>query len=248
MKLLLIICASGLVPLASCEEKQKTAPAVIDYTLAPGPARAKAAAANTRPGLMRDLAAVGLKLGDPIFIRVLKEEALLEIFVRNRATEKFDLFRTYPIAAASGTLGPKHAEGDGQVPEGFYYVPPTAMNPASQYHLSFNIGFPNEYDRAHHRTGSAIMVHGDRVSIGCLAMTDEKIEQIYTLAAAAHEGGQAFFRIHIFPFRLTAERLESERMLVNKEFWINLKQGYDRFEATHVPPDVAVVRGRYEFK
>ena len=248
MKLLLIVCALGLVPLASCEEKQKTAPTVIDYTLPPGPARAKAAAANTRAGLMRDLAAVGLKLSDPIFIRVLKEEALLEIYVRNRLTAKYDLFRTYPIAAASGTLGPKRAEGDGQVPEGFYYVPPTAMNPASRYHLSFNIGFPNEYDLTHHRTGSAIMVHGDRVSIGCLAMTDEKIEEIYTLAAAAHQGGQAFFRIHLFPFRMAAGRIESDRMLANKEFWMNLKQGYDLFEETHVPPEVEVMGGRYSFK
>ena len=222
--------------MASCEEKQQTKIARVD-----------AAAANTRPGLMRDLAAVGLKFGDPIFIRAFKDEALLEIYVRNRATGKYDLFRTYPIAAASGTLGPKLAEGDGQVPEGFYFVPPAAMNPASQYHLSFNIGYPNEYDRAHQRTGSAIMVHGNRVSIGCLAMTDEKIEEIYTLAAAAHQGGQPFFRIHIFPFRMTVERLKTMTQLTNQEFWLNLKQGYDLFEASHIPPEVEVVGGSYGF-
>ena len=222
--------------MASCEERQKT-----------GVTRADAAATNTRPGLVRDLTAVGLKLGDPIFIRVFKDEALLEMFIRNRATEKYQLFRSYPVAAASGTLGPKLAEGDGQVPEGFYHVPPSAMNPASQYHLAFNIGYPNEYDCIHRRTGSAIMVHGNRVSIGCLAMTDAKIEEIYTLAAAAHQGGQAFFRIHIFPFRMTAERIEADPMLGNKEFWQNLKQGYDCFEASHVPPEVKVMAGSYRF-
>ena len=77
------------------------------------------------------------------------------------------------------------------------------MNPNSQFHLSFNIGYPNDFDRAHQRTGTAIMVHGNRVSIGCLAMTDEKIEEIYTLCDAAHHGGQPFFRVHIFPFRMT---------------------------------------------
>ena len=250
MKRFLISCSLALGPLASCEEKQKTAPAppaVTDPTLppGPGPARASAAAAHTRPALERDLAAVGLNFGDPIFIRVFKDEAILEMFVRNRATGKYQLFRTYPIAAASGTLGPKLAEGDGQVPEGFYYVPPAAMNPASQYHLSFNIGYPNAYDRAHQRTGSAIMVHGNRVSIGCLAMTDAKIEEIYTLATAAHHGGQPFFRIHLFPFRLTPERLAATTQSANQEFWINLKQGYDLFEQTHIPPQVDVVGGRY---
>ena len=236
MKAILTLCILSLGPMASCEVKQKT-----------GAARADAAAANTRPALVRDLAAAGLKFGDPIFIRVFKDEALLEMFVQNRATAKYQLFRSYRIAAASGTLGPKLAEGDGQVPEGFYFVPPAAMNPASQYHLSFNIGYPNEYDRAHQRTGSAIMVHGNCVSIGCLAMTDEKIEEIYTLAVAAHQGGQAFFRIHIFPFRMTAERLDETPLLAHKEFWLNLKQGYDLFESSHVPPEVEVVGGSYGF-
>ena len=248
MKPFLIICSSCLGLLASCEEKQKTAPFVIDHTLPPGPVRAKAAAANTRPGLVRDLSALGLKFGDPIFIRVFKDEALLEMYIQHRASGKYHLFRTYPIAAASGTLGPKLAEGDGQVPEGFYQVPPTAMNPASQYHLSFNIGYPNEYDRAHQRTGSAIMVHGNRVSIGCLAMTDEKIEEIYTLASAAHQGGQPFFNIHIFPFRITSKRIETTTQSDNQEFWINLKQGYDLFEQTQIPPQAKVVCGRYSFK
>jgi murein L,D-transpeptidase YafK len=245
MKPLVILCSLCFGPLASCEEKQKISLTVIDHTLPPGPARAKAAAANTRPGLVRDLSAVGLKFGDPIFIRVFKDEALLEMFIQHRASGKYHLFRAYPIAAASGTLGPKLAEGDGQVPEGFYQVLPTAMNPASQYHLSFNIGYPNEYDRAHQRTGSAIMVHGNRVSIGCLAMTDEKIEEIYTLAAAAHQGGQPFFPIHIFPFRITSKHIETTPQFANKEFWMNLKQGYDLFEQTHIPPQVYVVRGRY---
>ena len=157
------------------------------------------------------------------------------MFVRNRATGKFELFRTYPIAAASGTLGPKLAEGDGQVPEGFYFVPPSAMKPDSQFHLAFNIGFPNEYDRAHRRTGSAIMVHGNRVSIGCLAMTDEKIEEIYTLCVAAFDGGQPYFRAHIFPFRMTPERMQKAAGDPNEAFWKNLKQGHDLFEKNHVP-------------
>ncbi len=246
VKPIAFICLLCLGPLASCEEK--SVPVAIDHTIPPGEPRAKAAAANVRPALERDLSAVGLKFGDPVFIRAFKDVNELELFVRNRATGKFDLFRTYPIAAASGTLGPKISEGDGQVPEGFYFVPPAAMKPDSQFHLSFNIGYPNEFDLAHNRTGSAIMVHGNCVSIGCLAMTDEKIEEIYTLASAAHQAGQPYFRIHIFPFRMTDERIETLADYQWKDFWKNLQQGYDLFEKTRVPPEVSVVDGRYVFK
>ncbi len=215
---------------------------------APANERAAKAAANVRPALERDLAAAGLHFGDPVFIRAFKKERQLELFVHNRATEKFKLFRTYKIAGMSGNSGPKLAEGDGQVPEGFYFVPPRAMNPNSDYHLSFNIGYPNEFDRAHQRTGSAIMVHGNRVSIGCLAMTDEKIEEIYTLCAAAHQTGQPYFRIHIFPFRMTDERIESLADPGTRDFWNNLKEGYDLFEKNRVPPEISVADGRYQFK
>ena len=248
MKSLAAICLLGLASLASCEEKAKPAPSVIDRTIPAGAPRAKAAAANVRPALEIDLAAAGLKFGDPVFLRAFKQEAQLELFMRNRATGKFDLFRTYPIAAQSGGPGPKISEGDGQVPEGFYFVPPAAMNPASRFHLSFDIGYPNEFDRAHQRTGSEIMIHGNRVSTGCLAMTDEKIEEIYTLCAAAHAGGQAFFRVHIFPFRMTTERIEAPAVFPRKDFWMNLKEGYDLFEKNHVPPEVSVVDGLYRFK
>ncbi len=239
MKPIVITCLLGIASLASCQERKKSAL---------GEARATAAAANVRPHLERDLTAAGLQFGDPVFIRAFKEEKQLELFVRNRASGKFDLFRTYPIAAASGILGPKLKEGDGQVPEGFYHVPPAGMNPASQYHLSFNIGYPNEFDRAHQRTGSAIMVHGNDVSIGCLAMTDAKIEEIYTLCAAAHHGGQPYFRVHLFPFRMIAARMEKAATNPNHAFWRNLAAGYDFFEKNRVPPDVNVLNGRYQFQ
>lgn len=209
--------------------------------------RAAAAEARVRPALERDLKQAGLEFGAPVFLRAFKEERVLELFVQNRHSGKFELFRSYRIAAASGNPGPKLAEGDLQVPEGFYFVPPSAMKPDSQYHLAFNIGYPNAYDRHHGRTGSLIMVHGSRFSIGCLAMTDEKIEEIYTLCTAAHAGGLPFFRIHIFPFRMTGERMKRAAGSEWEAFWNNLKQGYDAFEKTRIPPDVTVRDGRYHF-
>ncbi len=248
MKYLPVICIMGLVPLAACQEKEKPAAAsMTENEELPATQRAAKAAENVKPALERDLAAVNLKFGDPVFIRAFKEERQLELFVLNRTTHKFDLFRTYPIAAMSGTLGPKLVEGDSQAPEGFYHVPPEAMKPDSQFHLAFNIGFPNEYDLAHNRSGTFIMVHGNQVSIGCLAMTDEKIEEIYTLCDAAHHGGQPFFRVHIFPFRMTSEKMAAKAGDANESFWKNLKEGYDAFETNHVPPDLKLKDGRYVF-
>lgn len=212
----------------------------------PTSARARKAIAKVSPALRSALAGMGTKPGDPIFIRIFKEEKELELWVRNG--ERFDLFRTYPICTFSGGPGPKLRQGDLQSPEGFYFVTPQRLNPSSRFHLSFNLGYPNAYDRAHGRTGSALMVHGDCVSIGCYAMTDGKIEEIYTLADAALRGGQPFFRVHVFPFRMSGERLEAESASRWHGFWNNLAEGYDHFERTGKPPDVTVRDKRYVFE
>ena len=194
------------------------------------------------------LAEKGLKLGSPIFLRAFKEEEILEVFVKKESTGVFELFATYSIAAASGELGPKLAEGDKQVPEGVYHVGPKALNPKSSYHLSFNIGYPNAYDRAHKRTGSLIMIHGASISIGCLAMTDEKIEEIYALADEALKGGQPFFRVHMLPFRMTEARMQKAASSPHFPFWKNLKTGHDLFEENRIPPNVEVEGKRYVFQ
>ncbi|MES2982214.1 MAG: murein L,D-transpeptidase family protein [Verrucomicrobiota bacterium] len=189
-----------------------------------------------------------LKLGSPVFIRAFKEELELEVFVKNELTGKFELLRTYPIAGASGVLGPKLEEGDSQVPEGFYFSSQQSMKPDSDFHLAFNIGYPNAYDRAHGRTGSFIMVHGSNVSIGCLAMTDAKIEEIYTLCQAALDKGQPFFRVHVFPFRMTEERMKQAANDPWFDFWKNLKTGYDLFEKNRIPPSTGVKNKQYTFE
>ena len=212
------------------------------------PPRAETSAARVKPTLESVLAEKNLRLGHKVFLRAFKEEKTLEFFIENPTTGRFELFRCYPIAAASGTLGPKLAEGDRQVPEGFYEVPPSAMNPNSRFHLAFNIGYPNALDRSLGRTGSAIMIHGDRVSVGCLAMTDELIEEIYTLCEAAHHGGQDAFAVHIFPFRMTEQRLGMEKNSQWHAHWSNLKEGYDHFEKNQRTPRVSAKDGRYHFK
>lgn len=210
--------------------------------------RANAAAARVRPALERDFKEKGLSWGSEVFLRAFKEERLLELWVRKEAGGKYEMFRSWAVAGASGKLGPKLAEGDMQVPEGFYYVSRGLMKPDSAFHLGFNIGYPNAYDRAHGRTGSFIMVHGNVVSAGCLAMTDEKMEEIYTLCDAALAGGQELFRVHVFPFRMTAERMKREAGNEWIGFWREIKTGYDWFEEHCVPPVVEVEEKRYVFK
>lgn len=212
----------------------------------PSSRRSETAINSVEPILTEALAAKGLKYGAPIYIRIFKTSAKLEVWVQNQSS--FQLFKTYDICAFSGDLGPKTKTGDGQAPEGFYFVGPGNLNPWSSYHLSFNIGYPNAYDRAQGYTGSALMVHGRCVSIGCYAMTDKYINEIYALAHAAFKGGQPFFRVHIFPFELEDETLSQYKGHKWYAFWKNLQEGYDFFNAYKYPPNVVVKNGVYHFE
>ncbi|MDR2012618.1 MAG: murein L,D-transpeptidase [Rhodanobacter sp.] len=209
--------------------------------------RSKTAMARVTPELQKALAQKNLRLGAPVFIRIFKETKELEVWV-GAAGRRYVLFRTYPICTYSGTLGPKLHTGDNQAPEGFYRVTAAQLNPYSNYHLSFDLGYPNAYDRTWQRTGSALMVHGNCVSIGCYAMGDNGIEEIYTLIDAALRAGQPAFDVHVFPFRLTDAALESYKRYRWYAFWQELKPGYDNFEKTHVPPIISVHDKNYVIK
>lgn len=205
---------------------------------------------RVEPLLDAELKSRVLKRGMPAFIRIFKETRELELWLQPKTGEAYQLFRTYPIAVFSGYLGPKTREGDMQAPEGFYAFGKSLLNPASRYHLAFNIGYPNEYDRHHQCTGSLIMVHGRRVSIGCFAMTDPVIEEIYLIVEAALSKGQPKVPAHIFPFRISPERLEQARVAndANLNFWLGLRAGYDAFETKKLPPTMSVQEGEYHFQ
>lgn len=198
------------------------------------------------PELVKSMRAKGMTTTSPIMVRIFKEESKLEIW-KQKDNGRYDLAASYDICKWSGRLGPKFTEGDRQAPEGFYTVRPHQMNPQSSYHLSFNIGFPNAYDRAHGRTGQHLMVHGACSSAGCYSMTDEQVEQIYAFGRDAFRGGQTEFQIQAFPFRMTAANMARYKDDPNYEFWTMLKEGYDHFEITRVPPKVDVCGKRYVF-
>jgi murein L,D-transpeptidase YafK len=182
----------------------------------------------------------------PILIRIFKEESELELWKVDKSG-RFVLLRTYPICRWSGDLGPKIQQGDRQAPEGFYTVTPDQMNPYSHYHLAINTGFPNAYDRANDRSGASLMIHGDCASVGCYAMTDEQITEIYSLAREAFFGGQRSFQVQAYPFRMTPLNMAGHRNSPHLAFWKMLKEGYDHFEVTRKEPKVAVCDKHYVF-
>ena len=217
--------------------------------------RSLAAVRRATPGLTKELTAKGFKLGDKVFLRIIKSQSAASTHISDGILEiymagddgKYSLFKTKDICAASGTLGPKTKTGDNQSPEGFYYITAARFNPWSSYHLSLNLGYPNTYDRAHGYTGNFLMIHGECVSIGCYAMTNGGIEEIYTLARAANLNGQKVIRIHSFPFPMSKENLRKVEASPHHAFWVNLKQGWDWFEQTNTPPNVEVRGGEYVF-
>ena len=209
--------------------------AAADRALAPLPAVART-----------ELSAKGLQLGAPLYVRIFKAESEMEVWL-GRSDGGYALFRTYRICKWSGKLGPKKKEGDKQAPEGFYMVSSAQMNPKSTNYLSFNIGYPNAFDKEHGYTGSFLMVHGGCNSVGCYAITDAAIQELFTLAREAFTRGQRDFPVHAFPFRMTDHNLARHMSDPSYGFWLNLKEGYDAFEIANRPPIVAVRDRNYRF-
>ncbi|MHC5225517.1 L,D-transpeptidase family protein [Ignatzschineria sp. LJL83] len=189
----------------------------------------------------------GLKKGDEVLIRIFKEEAMLELWMKPSGKSRYIHFSNYPICNFSGDLGPKLYEGDKQSPEGFYRVNKRALNPYSRFYKSFNLGYPNAFDRSLGRTGNYLMVHGKCDSVGCYAMRDDQIEEIYGLVELALNNGQEYVEVQAYPFKMTNERLFQEEQSVNYGFWNNLREGYDQFEKNQSQLDYGVQKGRYLF-
>jgi murein L,D-transpeptidase YafK len=204
------------------------------------------ALAPVPPETIAQMEKLGTSKDAPTLIRAYKKEAELEIW-KMRSDGKYVHLKTFPMCRWSGQLGPKTREGDRQVPEGFYSVTPAQMNPNSSYYLSFNVGYPNQLDKALGHTGGTIMVHGDCSSAGCFSMTDAQIAEIYAIARSSFTGGQQAIQMQSFPFRMTPENLAKHRLDPHIAFWKNLKEGADHFEVTKEEPQVAYCGKRYVF-
>ena len=174
-----------------------------------------------------------------VFFRLVKTRRELEVWARNQGAGPFELLHHYPLAATSGTLGPKRRAGDYQVPEGFYEI--DRFNPQSKYHLSLGLNYPNAADRAlgEPEPGGDIFIHGGEVTVGCMPITDACIEEVYLLALTARAAGQTVIPVHIFPFALTESELAKHAASPHQAFWRGLMAGYAYFEQHHEPAPLA---------
>ncbi len=197
--------------------------------------------------------AVAVDYPGEVFIRWLKHEASLELWARSGPNRRFRLIWTYPILASSGVPGPKHREGDRQVPEGFYEI--AVFNPLSSYHLSMGLNYPNAADLVNadpQQPGSDIYIHGSNQSIGCAPIGDEAIEEMYLAALDAKNAGQTRIQVHVFPARMAGPEWEAfssseiEHRPELADFWAQLKPAYDSFERRRLVPEVVVTPdGKY---
>lgn len=189
-----------------------------------------------------------------LFLRAFKKEQKLEVWAKNKSDDTFTLIKTYEFCATTGVLGPKRRSGDRQIPEGFYEV--DLFNPQSQYLLSFRINYPNKSDLVFAdklNPGDNIFIHGHCVTIGCIPIGDENIQELYLLAAKAKSAGGKI-NVHIFPTIMNDQNYKA----INNEFgtdasllafWSWLKPGFDAFENSKKLPSVVIEEsGKYIIK
>lgn len=188
--------------------------------------------------------------GFHMFLRAFKREEKIEVWIKEQGKTNFELLTSYDFCSSSGSLGPKRKEGDRQIPEGVYYI--NHFNPVSNFHLSLGINYPNKSDKLlgdKMHPGSAIYIHGNCVTIGCIPITDDKIKELYLMAIEAKNNGQQEVPVHIFPDRLTEinySELTKQRDLQVTLFWKNLKTIYSSFEENHRVKKVIVnAKGEY---
>ena len=190
-----------------------------------------------------------------VYIRSFKYDAQLEVWVKNDVKEQYKLFKTYRVCMQSGTMGPKRFQGDYQVPEGFYYI--NEFNPNSNYHLSLGLNYPNASDRILSdslRPGGEIYIHGSCVSIGCIPLTDDQIEELYIIASYAKVNGQDFIPVHVFPVKYSVKKSmdylnsTTKKNLQLQQFALQLREAFDKFEEKKQIPVVLVnKKGKYLF-
>ena len=188
---------------------------------------------------------IGGEIGDPVFVRIFKEEKQVEVWME--VDTHYRLLVRYPLCYYPGELGPKVREDDSQVPEGFYLISSVSLEPAGSRYKSIMINYPNAYDRYHHRTGRGVRLYGSCDPVMGYGVDRKNMEEIYELIDTAIENGQLAVSLHLFPFNLTEEKMEKHSENRWYLFWRNLQQGYELFKRTKKVPRVWVKDGRYIF-
>ncbi len=176
---------------------------------------------------------------EEILIVAYKKERLIHLWARSDTNKTLLFIKQYPFTAFSGTLGPKRKQGDLQIPESFYYI--NHFNPYSNFHLSMKISYPNQSDSILGKKGSLgneIRIHGSFVTIGCIPIGDESIEELYIICVDMKSKGQHKIPVYVFPGKMDKQNWSGLKQVAGQDsillnFWHNLRQGYDIFTATH---------------
>ena len=211
--------------------------------------RVKAAYQGTWKPMQKALQEAKIPVGSELLITAYKKEGMLEVWMKPKGAQRYQLFRSYGFCARSGGLGPKVQEGDYQTPEGFYEI--NAFNPQSNFHLSLGVSYPNTADLARSGTkkpGGEIYIHGNCVTVGCIPLTDEKIKEVYILAVEARNAGQQHIPVYLFPFRMNEVNFEknAKQFPQFRNFWASIKTGYQYFESRKMLPKISIKSGQYQ--
>ena len=179
-----------------------------------------------------------------IYLQAFKSEKIIELWAKNIRDSVFIPVKEFSICDISGYEGPKRRYRDLQVPEGFYHI--SKLNPYSRYYLSMEINYPNSSDSirgVHGHLGNQIYIHGSCISSGCLAMTDDRIRELFVYCIEAYNSGQEEIALTIYPARLTGDNYSGLIADYKKDkdklsLWADLKKSYDQFIRTRVQPKV----------
>ncbi len=182
-----------------------------------------------------------------LYIIAYKNEKEMCIFASN-SDKQYKLYKKYSVCAQSGQLGPKFMSGDNQTPEGFYHI--DRFNPSSNFLLSLGLNYPNKADKIRSKAadlGGDIFIHGNCVSIGCLAMTDAQINEIYLLAVLAKNAGQNSIPVVISPFKIQNNKpafFKTDKTFsaykAHFELWESIENGITYFNKNNQPPIVTI--------
>ncbi|PXY02414.1 hypothetical protein DF185_07130 [Marinifilum breve] len=211
--------------------------------------RVRDAYSEKENGILKLLEDKNIKIDElEVYLRAFKFGQKIQLWGKNKSDQKFKLIKEYKVCRKSGKLGPKRKQGDLQVPEGFYYI--DRFNPASNFHLSLGINYPNQSDlfwADKTDPGGDIFIHGSRVTVGCLPITDDQIKELYIFCVEAKSNGQNQIPVHIFPAKLSNKNFE---VLLSKyktdtdktNLWKVQKLAYDAFNKSRQIPEVKFLR------
>jgi murein L,D-transpeptidase YafK len=203
-----------------------------------------AAIERTRQRLSFAYSDLGLSLGAPLYLRLIRDQARLEVWAKPRSENSYVRLRTFKLCGKNGVLGPRQSARTGQA-EGFYAITPSQMRPVGVTYLGFGFGWPNAYDQKRGWKGAPSLVQAGCTTGRHYGLTDQDMEEVYTMVYFALRAGQTNVPLHIFPFQMSPFKMLQIGTGAKASFWNELAPAWQAFERTKTPPQVRVQGRRY---